>query len=149
MGPRKQIYLEPERGVILRLTSQNLSAIENASEADSICAFENGAIGAFAHLSDSDDNFRHNGHLYHAAWAAALCFHSDQVPLQTPISKPAISGTFDCGMDVALNCANAAAISRIHGLDSKLEMYARLQAETDDELAAQCELVRDLFDFPI
>ena len=50
-------YLEPGRAVVVRLTSQNLPAIENASEADIDWAFENGAIGRFVHLSASDDSF--------------------------------------------------------------------------------------------
>ncbi len=34
----------------MRLSSQNLSAIENVSEADIDRAFDNGAIGKFVHL---------------------------------------------------------------------------------------------------
>ena len=66
-------------------------------------------------LADASENLdiRRNGHLYHAAWAAALCSHSDQVPLQTPIYTPAISGTFDCAMNAAINCAYSAAISKV------------------------------------
>ncbi len=90
---------------------------------------------AFANL-----DIRSNGHLYHAAWAAALCSHTAQVPLHTPIYKPAISGAFDCAMVAAINCAYAAAISKVHAIDSKIEKHARLATETDAEYAAQCHL---------
>jgi hypothetical protein len=108
------------------------------------------AKGAADALADASENLdiRSNGHLYHAAWAAALCSHSDRVPLQTPIYRPAISGLFDCAMDAATNCAYSAAISKSQGIDSKAEKRARLDAETDAEYAAQCHLIRQIFDFP-
>jgi hypothetical protein len=105
------------------------------------------AADALADAFENLDN-RHNGHHYHAAWAAALCSHSDQVPLQTPICKPALSGAFDCAMDTAINCAYAAGIAKVRAIDSKVEKHARLEAETDAEYAAQCQLLRDIFDFP-
>ena len=41
----------------MRLSSQNLPDIENVSESDIDRAFENGAIGKFAHLWASNDSF--------------------------------------------------------------------------------------------
>ena len=91
---------------------------------------------------------RCNGHLYHAAWAVAFCTHTPQVPLATPIYIPTITGVFDCAMLAAVNSAYAAAISKVHAIDSKAEMHARLETETDAEYAAQCHLIRDIFDLP-
>ena len=114
---------------------------------DERVAAARGAAGALADAFKILDN-RCNGHLYHAAWAAAFCSHTPQVPLATPIYNPVISGMFDCAMSVAINSAAAAAISKVHSIDSKVEKHARLDAETDAEYAAQCQLIRDIFDFP-
>jgi hypothetical protein len=98
---------------------------------------------AFAKL----DN-RCNGHQYHAAWAAALCSYTAQVPLHTPIDQPALSGAFDCALYAAIHSAYAAAIANVYGIDSKTEMHARLAAESDAEYAAQCDIIRGVFGWP-
>jgi hypothetical protein len=108
------------------------------------------ASGAADALTRAYENLdiRSNGHLYHAAWAAALCAYAPQVPLRVPTYEPAISGVFDCAMNVAVNCADAAGISKVLRIDSKIEMHARLAAETDAEYAAQAQMVRDIFGYP-
>ncbi len=109
------------------------------------------ARGAAAALADA---FEHldirpgNGHLYSAAWAAALCAYTPEVPLQTPIDAPTISGVFDCAQQAAINSAYAAAISKVLAIESKVEMHARLDAEINAEYAAQCDLLRDIFGYP-
>ena len=56
------------------------------------------AADALAQAYASLDN-RVNGHHYHAAWAAALCSYTPEVPLRTPIDSPKISGTLDLRHD--------------------------------------------------
>jgi len=90
-------------------------------------------------LAETFENLdiRCNGHLYHAAWAAALCLHMAQVPLRTPVYEPAISGAFDCAMDVAINSAYAAGISRVPAIDSKAwGSPSRLACRTGAEAAS-------------
>jgi len=101
-------------------------------------------------LAEAFENLdiRCNGHLYHAAWAAALCSHTAQVPLDNLPHHSAISGAFDCAVQAAVHSAAAAAISKVHAIDSKIEKHARLAAETDAEYAAQCDLLRDIFGYP-
>ena len=48
----------------------------------------------------------------------------------------------------AINSGFAAAISKVHAIESKNEAHARLVAETDAEYAAQCHLRRDIFGCP-
>jgi hypothetical protein len=62
-----------------------------------------GAALALAEASARLD-IRSNGHLYHAAFAAALCLYTDGVPLQTRVDNPVITGAFDCAMLVAVHC---------------------------------------------
>ena len=114
---------------------------------DERVAAARGAADALADAFKILDN-RCNGHLYHAACAAAFCSHTPQVPLATPIDNPVISGMFDCAMRAAINSAYATAISKVHSIDSKIEKHAQFEAETDAEYAAQCHLIRDIFDFP-
>jgi hypothetical protein len=91
---------------------------------------------------------RDNGHLYHAAWAAALCAYTPQVPLSTPICRPEISGPFDCAMDVAINSAYASAIWSAHHINTKVEKHLKLEEATRAEYAEQCQLVRAIFANP-
>jgi hypothetical protein len=105
------------------------------------------AADALAEAFDKLDN-RSNGHLYHAAWTAALCLYTAHIPLRTPVDNPAILDAFDCAMLAAVNSACAAAISKVHAIDSKIEKHARLAAETDAESARQCHLIRDIFGYP-
>jgi len=106
------------------------------------------AADALAEAFENLDIRCNNGHLYHAAWAAALCSYTAEVSLHTPIEAPAISGALDRAVDAAIHSACAAAISKVHALDSKVEKHARLAAETDAEYAAQCHLLRDIFGYP-
>jgi PAS domain-containing protein len=110
-------------------------------------AVARGAAQALAEASAELD-IRSNGHLYHAAWAAALCLHTDGVPLRTRVDDPSIPGAFDCAMYVAVNCAYAAAIHRVHPIHSKAQKHAQLAVETDAEYAEQCHLVRAIFGYP-
>jgi hypothetical protein len=93
-------------------------------------------------------DIRSNGHLYHAAWAAALCLHTAEIPLRTPISEPVISGAFDCAMNAAINSASAAAIAKVDTTSPKDQMHAQLDVDTNAEYAAQCDLLRDIFGYP-
>jgi hypothetical protein len=93
-------------------------------------------------------DIRSNGHLYHAAWAAALCLHTAEIPLRTPISEPVISGAFDCAMNAAINSASAATIAKVDITCSKVQMHAQLDVDTNAEYAAQCDLLRDIFGYP-
>jgi hypothetical protein len=91
-----------------------------------------------------------NGHVYHAAWAAALCLATPEVPLPTPTPgrSPEISGAFDRAVHTAVNSAYAAAISRVIGIPSKSQMHAQLEVECDAEYAAQADLIRAIFAYP-
>jgi hypothetical protein len=101
-------------------------------------------------LTDSFFNLdiRFNGHLYHAAWAAALCLHTPEVPLRTPISECVISGAFDCAVNAAVNSAYAAGIAKVDATSPKDQMHAQLEVDTNAEFAAQCHLLREIFGYP-
>jgi hypothetical protein len=101
-------------------------------------------------LADAFKNLdiRSNGHLYHAAWAAALCLQTAAIPLRTPICDPAISGAFDCAINAAINSAYAGAIAKVDTRSSKDKMHAQLEVDTNAEYAAQCDLLRDIFGYP-
>jgi hypothetical protein len=103
---------------------------------------------ALAEASERLDIRRGNGHLYHAAWAAAICAYTPEVPLETPRYKPELAGAYDCAVNVAINSAYAGAIAKVHGIESKAELHDRVTAETDAEYAAQCDLVREIFGYP-
>jgi hypothetical protein len=108
------------------------------------------ARGAAQALTEAFDDLdiRSTGHLYHAAWAAALCLHTDQVPLRTRIDNPVISSAFDCAMLVAINCAYAVATYKVHPTHSIVQKHAQLVVETDAEYAEQCHLLRGIFGYP-
>jgi hypothetical protein len=91
---------------------------------------------------------RNNGHLYHAAWAAALCSYTPQVPLSTPICHPEISGAYECAVNVAINCADAIAISSVNKITDKAEIHFKLDEALKAEYAEQCQLVRAIFEYP-
>jgi hypothetical protein len=91
---------------------------------------------------------RHNGHLYHATWAAALCSYTPQVPLSTPICRLEISGAYDCAMNVAINSAYAMSISSVDPINDKAEMHFKLDEAVRAEYAEQCQLVRAIFGNP-
>jgi len=114
---------------------------------DERVAAARGAADALAEAFKNLD-IRSNGHLYHAAWAAALCAYTPEVPLQTPIYAPTLSSVFDCAVDTAINSAAAAAISKVLAIESKVEMHARFDTETVAENAAQCDLLREIFGYP-
>jgi hypothetical protein len=101
-------------------------------------------------LAEAFDNLdiRSTGHLYHAAWAAALCLHTDRVPLRTRVANPVISGAFDCATLVAVNCAYAGAIYRVHPIHSIVQKHAQIAVETNAEYAEQCHLLRGIFGYP-
>jgi hypothetical protein len=94
-------------------------------------------------------DIRSNGHLYHAAFAAALCLYTDGVPLQTRVDNPVITGAFDCAMLVAVHCAYAGAIYKVHPIHSKAQKHAQLAVETEAEYAEQCHLLRGIFAYPL
>jgi len=110
-------------------------------------AAERGAAQALAEASALLD-IRSNGHLYHAALAAALCLHTDGVPLRTRVDDPSIPGAFDCALFVAVHCAYAAAIHRVHPIRSTAQKHAQLAVETEAEYAEQCHLLRGIFGYP-
>lgn len=94
-------------------------------------------------------DIRSNGHLYHAAFAAALCLYTDRVPLHTRVDNPVITGAFDCAMLVAIQCAYAAAIHRVHPILLIAQKHAQLAVETEAEYAEQCHLLRSIFAYPL
>jgi hypothetical protein len=106
-----------------------------------------GAAQALAEASARLD-VRPNGHLYHAAFAAALCLHTDGVPLRTRVDDPVITGAFDCAMLVAVQSAYATAIHRVHPIRPIAQKHAQLAVETEAEYAGQCHLLRGIFDYP-
>ncbi len=105
-----------------------------------------GAAQALAEASAMLD-IGSNGHLYHAALAAALCLHTDGVPLRTRVDDPSIPGAFDCALFVAVHCAYAAAIHRVHPIRSTAQKHAQLAVETEAEYAEQCHLLRGIFGY--
>ena len=106
------------------------------------------AAQALAEASDKLDIRSNNGHLYHAARAAALCLYTDAVPLRTRVDSPVLSGEFDCAMLVAVHCAYAGAIYRVHPIHSIAQKHAQFAVETDAEYAEQCHLLRGIFGHP-
>ena len=62
--------------------------------------------------------------------------------------NPVLSGAFDCAMLVAVHCAYAGAIYRVHPIHSKAQKHAQLAVETDAEYAVQCHLLRGIFGYP-
>jgi hypothetical protein len=106
-----------------------------------------GAAQALAEASARLD-IRSNGHLYHAAFAAALCLHTDGVPLCTRVDNPVITEAFDCAMLVAIQSAYAAAIHRVHPIRPIAQKHAQLAVETEAEYAEQCHLLRGIFGYP-
>ena len=91
---------------------------------------------------------RNNGHLYHAAWAAALCSYTPQVQLNTPICRPKISGAYDCAVNVAINSAYAISISSVDTNNDKAELHFKFDEAVRAEYAEQCQLVRAIFGNP-
>jgi PAS domain-containing protein len=47
-------------------------------------------------------DIRSNGHLYHAAFAGALCLDTDGVPLHTRVDNPVITGGFQSKIGAAV-----------------------------------------------
>ncbi len=121
--------------------------IEGRLAAEDQLVAARGAAQALAEASAKLD-IRSNGHLYHAALAAALCLHTDGVPLRTRVDDLSITGAFDCALFVAVNCAYAAAIHRVHPVRSKARKHAQLAVETEAEYAEQCHLLRGIFSYP-
>jgi hypothetical protein len=121
--------------------------IEGRLTAEERLAVARGAAQALAEVSAKLD-IRSNGHLYHAALAAALCLHTDGVPLRTRVDDPSISGAFDCALFVAVHCAYAAAIHRVHPIRPIAQKHAQLAVETEAEYAEQCHLLRGIFGYP-
>jgi hypothetical protein len=109
------------------------------------------SVAAADALAEAQANLelRSNGHLYHAAWAAALCLHTAQIPLDTLPRSAAISSVFDCAMQAAVHSAAPAGISNVHAIKSKVEKHAQLESEIRGEYAAQCRLIREIFGYPI
>jgi hypothetical protein len=89
-----------------------------------------------------------NGHLYHAAWAAALCLFERRVLLSTPIYKLEITGDFDYAMQVLVNSAGANAIWHTHDVILKAEKHAKLKEMLAVEYAEQADLIRRIFGNP-
>jgi hypothetical protein len=106
-----------------------------------------GAAQVLAEASAKLD-IRSNGHRYHAALAAALCLHTDGVPLPTRVDDPFIPTAFDCALFVAVHCAYAAAIHRVHPNHPLAQKHAQLAVETEAEYAEQCHLLRGVFGYP-
>ena len=77
------------------------------------------AAAALAHAYTILDIRRGNGHLYHAAWAAALSIYTPEVPLHTPINHFEFHEAVDCVRDVVIQCADAYGIS-IHNAQEPL-----------------------------
>jgi hypothetical protein len=121
--------------------------IDGRLAAEARLAAAAGAAQALAEASDKPD-IRSNGHLYHAAWAAALCLYTDGVPLRTRVDNPVLSGAFDCAMLVAVHCAYAGAIYKVDRIQSIVQKGAQLAVETDAEYAEQCHLLRGIFGYP-
>ena len=110
-------------------------------------AVARGAAQALAEASAKLD-IRSNGHLRHAARAAALCLHTDGVPLRTRDDDPSIPRAFDCALFVAVHCAAAAAIHRVRPIRPIARQHAQLAVEIEAEHAEQCHLIRDIFGYP-
>ena len=121
--------------------------IDGRLTAEERLAAARGAAQALAEASARLD-IRSNGHLYHAALAAALCLHTDEVPLRTRVDNPVITGAFDCAMLVAIQCAYAAATHRVHPIRPIAQKHAQLAVETETEYAEQCHLLRGIFGYP-
>ena len=121
--------------------------IDGRLTAEERLAASRGAAQALAEASAKLD-IRSNGHLYHAALAAALCLHTDGVSLRTRVDDPSITGALDCAVFVAVNCAYAAATHRVHPIHSIAQQHAQLAVETEAEYAEQCHLLRGIFGYP-
>ena len=69
------------------------------------------AADALAHAYSILDLRQGNGHMYHAAWAAALSVYTPEVPLQTPVNQFQFHERIDCARDVLIHPADAYGIS--------------------------------------
>ena len=107
-----------------------------------------GAADALQDTFLSLDIRRGNGYLYHAAWAAALCSFTPQVPLNTPIERHELSGPFDCAVLIASHSAAANAIAAVVHIENKIEMHSKLDEATKAEYAEQSSLLRAIFGNP-
>lgn len=89
-----------------------------------------------------------NGHLSHAASAAAFCASSPQVPLSGKAALRVVSGPFDCAVMVASESAAAHGVAGVHDIASPAETHARLAELVKAESAEQAELIRAIFGNP-
>ena len=106
------------------------------------------AADALHDAFQSLDIRRGNGHLYHAAWAAALCSFTPQVPLNIPGELHQVSGPFDCAVLTASHSAGANAIAKVRHITDKSELHSQLDEAIKAEYAEQSSLLRTIFGNP-
>ena len=102
------------------------------------------AADALAHAFSILDLSLGNGHLYHAAWAAALSVYTPEVPLQTPADHFEFHETLECARDVLVHSAYAYGISIHNEQETSGKDYSALNAACNDEYAQQSHLLRDI-----
>jgi hypothetical protein len=115
---------------------------------DECVAAARSAADALADAYRVLDIRRKNGHLCHAARAAALCAYEPEVPLGEAMKRRVVTVVFDCAVLVASESAAAKAVSGVHDIESKADAHARLYELVRAEYAEQAERIREIFGNP-
>lgn len=95
-----------------------------------------------------DVRIKKNGHLSHAASAAAFCAYSPLVRLPGKAALRVMSGPFDCAVMVASESAAAIAVEGVRYIASKADIHARLDELEKIEYTEQAERIRVIFGNP-
>ena len=98
-------------------------------------------------LRTLDIHVARNGHLYHAAYAAAAACWTSGIPIERDPRQGEPEGMLDAALRAMSHAAAAVAIDRVQHHRPVEEMHAMLAEATLDEGRAQAEIVRKLFPF--
>lgn len=98
-------------------------------------------------LRTLDIHVARNGHLYHAAYAAAAACWTPGVPIERDPRRSEPESLLDAAVRAAVHASYAVAIARTPWDPSTKANHARLAEATADEAREQAELVRKLFPF--
>ena len=98
-------------------------------------------------LRTLDIHVARNGHLYHAAYAAAAACWMPGIPIERDPRRGEPEGMLDAAVRAMSHAASAVAIDRVQHHRPVEEMHAMLAEATLDEARAQAEIVRKLFPF--
>ncbi|MDG3007072.1 NADAR family protein [Paludisphaera mucosa] len=108
------------------------------------------AAQAFADAARALDVGKKNGHLFHAARAAAACCWHPEVAIEAAagIEPVPIDGPFDAAMTALVEAATAQAVGAVQEVGPVATMHDRLHEEMDFEYAEQAAIVRRILANP-